>query len=176
MVCTDDYREPYRLVYPPRCYDTRLHIPFSNTDEALVTRQLAILRQREIIAFERGLLAATPPITQPSLQGVTLYGGTEGAGGTEERCAPIPPAPPYPGPSVRIQKVVVAPSQVHVKPAPVAEQMSTKTEYAVAKPVPSKPGFVYCPYVREVKYIDIRGFTPGGLAKDPYSGRIFRVP
>jgi len=43
-------------------------------------------------------------------------------------------------------------------------------------PVPGKPGFVTSPYSPGSGYIDVRGFPPNSEAKDPYSGKIFRVP
>jgi hypothetical protein len=42
--------------------------------------------------------------------------------------------------------------------------------------VPGKPGFVTSPYAPASGYIDVRGFPPNTEAKDPYTGKIFRVP
>ena len=163
--CYDSYREPYRISYP-RLYPAPEACVITNTQRALAIRQAAIIRQREIVEFEKGLLAATPPITQPSATGTTIYGETEGAGVVEDGCAPIPPA--YPGtPAIQAVRGVCVPS-------PVGE---CATDLApLATPVPGKPGCVYSPFGRKAGYIDVRGLAPGSLAKDPYTGRAFRVP
>lgn len=44
-----------------------------------------------------------------------------------------------------------------------------------AKAVPGKPGYVTSPYDPKA-YIDVRGFPPETEVKDPYSGKMFRVP
>jgi len=51
-----------------------------------------------------------------------------------------------------------------------------KTAIETASPVPEKPGFVTSPYAPSTGYIDVRGFPPGTDVKDPYTGRVFRVP
>jgi hypothetical protein len=57
-------------------------------------------------------------------------------------------------------------------PAPVAE----RERAPIATPVPGKPGMVTSPFAPNAGYIDVTGMTPGSEAKDPYSGRVFRVP
>jgi hypothetical protein len=131
-------------------------------------RQAAVIRQREIIEFEKGLLAASAPITQPSSAGTTIYGATGGAGVFDARCAPIPPA--YPGtPAANTGDSVCV-------PAPVGEYVAVDA-VPFAKPVPGMPGCVYSPFSRKkVDYIDVRGLATGTLVKDPGTGRAFRVP
>ena len=163
--CYDAYREPYRISYPRLCPAPEPCV-ITNTQRALAIRQAAILRQREIVEFEKGLLAASTPITQPSSTGTTIFGETDGAGVFDDGCAPIPPA--YPGtPAIKSVRSACAP--------PVGE--CTADGAPVALPVPGKPGCVYCPFNGEkAGYIDVRGLAPGSLAKDPYTGRVFRVP
>jgi len=55
-------------------------------------------------------------------------------------------------------------------PAPAA---AASIPYGI--PVPGKPGYVSSPYSKD-GYIDVRGFPPNTEVKDPYSGKIFRVP
>jgi hypothetical protein len=43
-------------------------------------------------------------------------------------------------------------------------------------PVPNRPGFVVSPYSPGGGYVDIHGFASGSAVKDPYTGKIFRVP
>ena len=162
--CYDAFREPYRISYPRLRRCPGEYVEIGNTPGALAMRQAAVLRQREIIRFEKGLMAASTPITQPSSTGTTMFGETEGAGVFDNPCAPIPPAPPYPGPS--------APRGV-VPPPPVAEY---RDPAPVAVPVPGKPGCVYSPFARNAGFVDVNGLAPGSMAKCPFSGRAFRVP
>ncbi len=48
-------------------------------------------------------------------------------------------------------------------------------QFPTARPVPSKPGYVYSPSDPN-KYVDVSGYAPGSKVKDPYSGKIFLVP
>ncbi len=163
--CYDAYREPYRISYPRLCPAPEPCV-ITNTQRALAIRQAAIIRQREIVQFERGLLAASTPITQPSFNGTAIYGETEGAGVFDNPCAPIPPA--YPG-----APAIATPRGVCL-PVPVGEAVVEAVP--LATPVPGRPGCVYSPYGREAGYIEVKGLAPGSLAKDPYTGRTFRVP
>lgn len=43
-------------------------------------------------------------------------------------------------------------------------------------PVPGKQGFVTSPFSPDGNHVDVRSFPPGTEVKDPYTGRIFRVP
>ena len=43
-------------------------------------------------------------------------------------------------------------------------------------PVPNRPGFVVSPYSPGGGYVDIQGYPSGSPVKDPYTGKIFRVP
>ena len=162
--CYDSFREPYRISYPRLCPPVGETVEIGNTPSALALRQTSILRQREMLRFERGLLAAAPPLMQPASSGVTVYGTTEGAGVLEDACAPIPPAPVSPGPRV------VPIEKRRFTAAPVGEYSTP-----LAVPVPGSPGVVYSPF-RRTKYVDVKGLPPGSFAKDPYCGRAFRVP
>ena len=165
--CTDAYREPYRISYPQLCPNPVPYVEITNTERALAIRRAAIIRQREIVQFEKGMIAASTPITQPSSNGTTIFGSTEGAGVFDNACAPIPP--PYAGtPAASRPRVVRGPS-------PVAEYRSVEMT-PTATLVLDKPGCVYSPFGQNAGYIDIKGLAPGSLAKDPYTGRVFRVP
>jgi len=165
--CYDSFREPYRISYPRLCPDRGETVEIGNTPAALAMRQRAIVRQREIVEFEKGMIAASTPITQPSSTGTTIFGETEGAGVFDNGCAPIPPR--YTG------EPVVASRVVRLKPAIVGEYVPTG-RVLIAVPVPGKAGYVYSPFNREAGYVDVSGLAPGSLAKDPYCGRTFRVP
>ena len=60
-------------------------------------------------------------------------------------------------------------------PPPVAAR-SGEASSPMAKPVPGKPGYVYSPFAPNAGYVDVTGLTPGSEAKDPYTGKVFRVP
>ena len=50
-----------------------------------------------------------------------------------------------------------------------------KGDYPYGIPVPGKPHVVESPF-SPGKYVDVEGFPPGTEVKDPYNGKIFRVP
>lgn len=161
--CYDAYREPYRISTPfCRIPMDKLVPTTGNTNTAMQMRREALVRQRQTLQFEKAMRDASPAITQPAT-GTTIYGSTEGASVVDNPYAPIPTAPPYPGP-------ITSTRVVRIPPLPVGEQA-----VPVAIIVPSKPGYVYCPFGSS-RYLDIRNLAPGSLARDPYSGRIFRVP
>lgn len=60
-------------------------------------------------------------------------------------------------------------------PQPVAEP-PREASAPIATPVPGKPGYVVSPFAPKAGYVDVTGMTPGTEAKDPYTGRVFRVP
>jgi hypothetical protein len=43
-------------------------------------------------------------------------------------------------------------------------------------PVPGRKGMVTSPYLPEGNYIDVSAFTAGSAVRDPYTGKLFRVP
>jgi hypothetical protein len=64
-----------------------------------------------------------------------------------------------------------------VRTASVApDSKGGKRDTPFAIPVAGKKGFVTSPFSPEGNYIDVHAFTPGTEVKDPYTGKIFRVP
>jgi hypothetical protein len=55
-----------------------------------------------------------------------------------------------------------------------AEKAKGDMPYAI--PVPGRRGVVTSPYAPEGNYVDVSAFAPGSAVKDPYTGKIFRVP
>ena len=53
---------------------------------------------------------------------------------------------------------------------------SAQAQLPTAKPVPSKPGYVFSPFDPSGGYVDVTGYSSGQKVKDPYSGKIFLVP
>jgi hypothetical protein len=61
-------------------------------------------------------------------------------------------------------------------PASAAPAEKAKWDMPYGIPVPGQKGMVTSPYLPEGNYIDVRAFAPGSAVKDPYTGKIFRVP
>lgn len=60
-------------------------------------------------------------------------------------------------------------------PSPTIESGSKDRTQPYGKPISGKPGFLSSPF--DPKFvIDVRGFPPGTLVKDPNTGKVFRVP
>jgi hypothetical protein len=79
--------------------------------------------------------------------------------------APEPMSSPTPSfaPSVRVASV-----------APPAKGKKRDSPFGI--PVPGKQGFVTSPFSPDGHHVDVRAFPPGSEVKDPYTGKIFRVP
>lgn len=58
--------------------------------------------------------------------------------------------------------------------APAAKGKKRDTPFGI--PVPGKQGFVTSPFAPDGNYVDVHAFAPGTEVKDPYTGKIFRVP
>jgi hypothetical protein len=63
-----------------------------------------------------------------------------------------------------------------VLPASAAPADKAKGDMPYGIPVPGQKGMVTSPYLPEGNYIDVSAFVPGAAVKDPYTGKIFRVP
>jgi hypothetical protein len=161
--CVDAYRDPYRIAYP-RLMPVAEQVEITNTERAMAMRRAAVVRMRDAVRFEKELLAATTPLTQPAQSGVVVFGSTEGAGVYDSDCAVIPPAPPYPGPAQVVRLV------------PVGSEPLSRKGRPIATPVAGRPGYVYSPFTGKPCIVDVQGLAPGCLAKDPFTGGHFRVP
>ena len=63
-----------------------------------------------------------------------------------------------------------------VLPASAAPEEKARGDMPYGIPVPGQKGMVTSPYLPEGNYIDVSAFAPGTAVKDPYTGKIFRVP
>jgi len=103
-------------------------------------------------------------------------------GGAKIMPSPTPAiGAPNASPTPSTEKVGSTPSPTPAAatptPSPTPATASAETgniPYGI--PVPGKPGFVTSPFSPGAGYIDVRGFPPNSEAKDPYTGKIFRVP
>jgi hypothetical protein len=50
------------------------------------------------------------------------------------------------------------------------------TAFPIGKLVPGKPGYVFSPFDKEGRYVDVSGFPSGTKVKDPWTDKIFLVP
>ena len=85
--------------------------------------------------------------------------------------APAPSAPEETPQPAKEEKST--PSMLPASAAP-AEKAKEDMPYGI--PVPGRKGMVTSPYLPEGNYIDVSAFAPGSAVKDPYTGKIFRVP
>ncbi len=148
----------YARATPEPCEITR-------TQEAWCMRRAALRRTAAIEAAEAAIYTSTP--ARPTGTGVSTFMPpmgtmTPGPG----MCAPPGSAGPM-GPGI-------VPPGPPLGPSPVAERYGNGAP--MAAPVPGKPGYVVSPYSPNSGYVDVSGMTPGSEARDPYSGKIFRVP
>ena len=63
-----------------------------------------------------------------------------------------------------------------VLPASAAPADKAKGDMPYGIPVPGQKGMVTSPYLPEGNYIDVSAFVSGSAVKDPYTGKILRVP
>ena len=63
-----------------------------------------------------------------------------------------------------------------VLPASAVPADKARGDMPYGIPVPGQKGMVTSPYLPEGNYIDVSNFAPGTAVKDPYTGKIFRVP
>jgi hypothetical protein len=74
-------------------------------------------------------------------------------------------------PSFPAQKEKLPPVVLRASAVPQA-----KGDMPYGIPVPGQKGMVTSPYLPEGNYIDVKAFATGSAVKDPYTGKIFRVP
>jgi len=61
-------------------------------------------------------------------------------------------------------------------PASAAPADKAKGDMPYGIPVPGRKGTVISPYSPDGNYIDVSAFAPESAVRDPYTGKIFRVP
>lgn len=53
---------------------------------------------------------------------------------------------------------------------------ASSAAFPTAKLVPGKPGYVFSPFDKDGRYVDVSGYAPGTKVKDPWTDKIFIVP
>lgn len=59
---------------------------------------------------------------------------------------------------------------------PSSRASAPSTAFPTGKLVPGKPGYVFSPFDKEGRYVDVSGFPSGTKVKDPWTDKIFLVP
>jgi hypothetical protein len=85
--------------------------------------------------------------------------------------APQPSAPEETPQAAKAEK-----STLGMQPASAAPEEKAKGDMPYGIPVPGRKGMVTSPYLPEGNYIDVSAFAPGSAVRDPYTGKLFRVP
>jgi hypothetical protein len=59
---------------------------------------------------------------------------------------------------------------------PSSRASAPSSAFRTGKLVPGKPGYVFSPFDKEGRYVDVSGFPSGTKVKDPWTDKIFLVP
>lgn len=125
--------------------------------------------------FDQKEPAATQSASPPSPSPVISPTPKQQVAKTKLLPEPEPtPAQPAAAQSQPTPAQVAEKNEPHVAATPAVS--SRESEIPFARPVPGKPGYVYSPFDSKGGYIDVTGYSAGSLAKDPYTGKVFRVP
>jgi hypothetical protein len=112
--------------------------------------------------------AAAAPATTTTVTTTTTTNPVSGA--VETRPRPTPHSE-----QAEVTTAETKPATTETKPQATPRSTPAEVDYPTAKPVEGKPGYVYSPF-DPGKYVDVSGYAPGSKVKDPYSGKIFKVP
>ena len=113
-------------------------------------------------SLEKAGKSQPPRRTRPANPAKKTTTGTDAQKQSGSPESPSPSPTPTFTPSVRA--AVAAP-----------EAKGGKRDAPFGIPVPGKKGLVTSPFSPD-SYIDVRAFPPGSEVKDPYTGKVFRVP
>jgi hypothetical protein len=108
---------------------------------------------------------------QPTPRPTRKTRGSRQAGSRESNVVETGPSAPEESPKPAKEEITRT-----VLPASAAPAEKAKWDMPYGIPVPGQKGMVTSPYLPEGNYIDVRAFAPGSAVKDPYTGKIFRVP
>jgi len=108
---------------------------------------------------------------QPTPRPTRKTRGSRQAGSQESNVVETGPSAPEESPTPAKEEITRT-----VLPASAAPAEKARGDMPYGIPVPSRKGMVISPYSPEGNYIDISNFAPGSAVKDPYTGKIFRVP
>ncbi|SKB03696.1 hypothetical protein SAMN02745166_03878 [Prosthecobacter debontii] len=104
------------------------------------------------------------------------------SGGTSSPSPPKRIVKPETSPEDRVQEVPKIPLEParplnELKPKPEAPSPKpSMADLPYGTPVPGRPGMVNSPFAEKQQLVDVTGMAPGEAVKDPYTGKLFRVP
>jgi hypothetical protein len=110
---------------------------------------------------------------QPSQHQTKKTARTSGRPASRVPATSQPEASPLEEPSKPAKEEKSGPTMLAASVAP-AEKAKGDMPYGI--PVPGRKGIVTSPYLPEGNYIDVSAFLPGTAVRDPYTGKMFRVP
>ena len=91
------------------------------------------------------------------------------------RQVPTPRRSTSPATSVN-DKPMTSSSKTSPSVPPVAAAKKPAEALPYGSPVAGRPGMVTSPFAQKQQLVDVTGMAPGDTVKDPYSGKLFRVP
>ena len=151
------------VVYGGRAAEVSLgRLPYSQTEPSDLAAQEALERRRQAFEHPDGGLYDNYTI------GVSPRPGVYSQPAPETAVVPPPPR-------VTTEPEPLSSPTRPSSPPPVAEH-TREAAAPIAKPVPGKQGYVFSPFAPNAGYVDVTGMAPGTEAKDPYTGKVFRVP
>jgi hypothetical protein len=113
---------------------------------------------------------AAAPVSTTTVTTTTIQDGSTAPVESRARPSPRPER-------TAVTSAETKPASTETKPRAESTPRPAPSEldFPTAKPVEGKPGYVYSPF-DPGKYVDVSGYAPGSKVKDPYSGKIFKVP
>lgn len=154
----------YRRPLPPVC-------PVIEEEPRNITTELALKRRAAL--WRRGLA-----ISQAEQ---VFYPSTPARVTGRVSAQPLPPPPvifaPVPPPVPVNPAYAPPPDQGPFPPLPIRPpEGAYNEEIPTAQPVEDRPGFVISPWDPVTGYVDVTGRASGSEMRDPYTGKLFRVP
>lgn len=120
----------------------------------------------------RPVMAATPPSTRYMVDGETPMPYRPKPRSTPRRVEPesstVTTAPSTSNPPRETPPSTPKPS--------AGTEVDPVASLPFGSPVPGRPGMVNSPYAQKRQLVDVTGMSPGETVKDPYTGKLFRVP
>ncbi|MGH7982260.1 MAG: hypothetical protein ACREFF_03830 [Candidatus Udaeobacter sp.] len=150
-----------------------------------VTRGAAVgsYKVARAVAVESYRVASAPVhyATRKSSGGPTMVGTTEATSSdVTQPGQPMPPQTAAERPQSRTSSEVPRTTRNETAQSSTkagsSRPSASQENFPTGKSVPGKPGYVFSPFDREGRYVDVSGYAPGTKVKDPWTDKIFLVP
>jgi hypothetical protein len=127
---------------------------------------------------EAPAISSSPPESNKAKKRSTASPAAKQMAETKQKPSnPVVEAPPKePAPEIAPASPPSLPENAAAPPPPEKPPIDSGAEFA--RPVPGKANYVYPPGVTESPehMVDVSGFTPGQVVRDPRTKALFRVP